>query len=380
MNDISHIIQLKNLEMLSLQKSCFGGLLLDLRQLRRLRMLDLLRCTEIMGVVLSGLVCLEELYLPKDCNILDEETKRKTPLSSVPSKLTSLEIYFEDVKSCPDEFFCKNLCRYKICVGGDMNFQKHVSAIKSMYLCKDCMDGGVKTLVERGDYVTLKRVTGLQKCFNQGGAFTDLKRLGIIKCMGDEYLFRIHGQPHQRVGSFSKLCVLEIYSSGFKYLFCTSTARCLPQLEELQILDCEMMEEIVRNECQINKIIYFPKLRDLRLTLLPVFKSFCGKVVFPALERLDICDLDSITEIWEEHGHLEESFCRLKFLKVKGCHELKNVIPYAMHQRLQNLDTLVVDRCDSLISEVQGPNGAEITEPLVVLPKLKKWSYVGCLN
>lgn len=404
LSELSLIVLLKKLEILSLHLYVLPDQPLDLGGLKRLRMLHLKHCIDIAMLphALSSLSSLEELHIPDGFRIWDEAAREFSPISpelSILTRLTNLAIHLDDAMSCPDENICKNLLRFKISVGQAYRSWEHSSATRSLKFFHGNLEGGVKTLVERAEEVFLLEVTGLQNFFTitDREAFVDLTRLIIKECNDAEHLARIPDkQVHQPLRSFSKLSVLEIKDSGFKYLFCTSFARCLVQLQKLFIYDCEEMEEIVRNESHedIEENIVFPNLTSMKLYSLPELKSFYrgngisvqqslfsemvafpalkklkisgldkvqhlfnGKVVFPTLEILDIYSLETVTQIWEKQYHIDDSFCELKMLKVKECPKLETVIPPTMVQKLQHLKEPSVLDCKSVISEVEGPSG-----------------------
>ncbi|XP_021826661.1 disease resistance protein At4g27190-like isoform X1 [Prunus avium] len=194
---------------------------------------------------------------------------------------------------------------------------------------------------------------------------------------------------------------------GLRFLFSSSMAKSLEQLEHIEISKCQMMEEIVStsgyNEEHTDSM--FCNLKSLKLQRLPSLTRFYSgsyiefslleklhiedcprlgtfivdgkseittmgkenedrnskenletviphflfdeKVGFPSLERLIIHDLPALMTIW--HNQLaQDSFCRLKEVNVYRCHNLINIFARSMIGRLNALYTLQIWQCQSL--------------------------------
>ncbi|RVW23748.1 putative disease resistance protein [Vitis vinifera] len=109
---------------------------------------------------------------------------------------------------------------------------------------------------------------------------------------------------------------------------------------------------------------------------------FNETVAFPSLEFLNIVGLDNVKKIW--HSQLpQDSFSKLKRVKVATCGELLNIFPSSMLNRLQSLRFLKAEDCSSLeeVFDVEGTNvnvkeGVTVTQlsQLILrsLPKVEK--------
>ncbi|KAF5934712.1 hypothetical protein HYC85_025841 [Camellia sinensis] len=178
-------------------------------------------------------------------------------------------------------------------------------------------------------------------------------------------------------------------------MFSLSIARDLVQLKDLQIHRCHVMEEIVSSEGGEHEIaaiatdkIEFPKLKELRLQLLPSFTAICkamdaielpqlsslslsnipklkrlcptsdsesnydpiiqplfnDKVKLTTIEKLEIFQMENLMEIWP--GKLQ---AKLKEMTVARCHELSSILfPSNSIKGMQNLEVLEVKNCQSI--------------------------------
>ncbi|XP_028783521.1 uncharacterized protein LOC114739609 [Neltuma alba] len=95
--------------------------------------------------------------------------------------------------------------------------------------------------------------------------------------------------------SFASLTTLEVEDcNGLMYFVTPFTAKSLVHLTSLTVTNCGMLEEIVMtNEVGSEEEIIFESLKDLELTCLSCFKSFCsGKhtFIFPSLVKLKVTE------------------------------------------------------------------------------------------
>ncbi|KAK3006148.1 hypothetical protein RJ639_015491 [Escallonia herrerae] len=408
LEDITILKGFHELEVLILKYSTIQGLPWEFRELKNLRLLNLERSE--LGViqpgVLASLSYLEEFYMPYsynwDANVTTNEIASISILDELFSltRITTLEIHIPDIMTFPDYEFCKKLVRYNISVAGSSGYyymRTRTIVIESETYVD--LKGGIKILVEGAEVLYFRVSHGLQKVFNEsnGGGFVDLKHLLVSSCIGMEYLLNYRQLPS---GSFSKLNLLNVSNSGFKYLFSASVARGLEQLQELRIDECKAMEAIVRNECsgdeeEIVDLVIFHKLKSVLLTSLesltsfyseirktrehpnsnPAHSLFNEKVAFPALDNLYIRELGNIRCIWENKCNIGNSFSQLRSLEAVQCTRLENFVPLAMVQQLQNLEELIIRGCAAVTSEVvcstsKEPFQAEVTPQLAKLRKL----------
>ncbi|KAF8027910.1 hypothetical protein BT93_E0743 [Corymbia citriodora subsp. variegata] len=151
---------------------------------------------------------------------------------------------------------------------------------------------------------------------------------------------------------------------SLRYLFSSATARTLHKLAGLDVSCCNNMKVIIAMEEGKGKTVETFRFRNLStlklgdLENLICFGSescvddglhpmFDEKLAFPTLEELHIKGVQQ-KELWNDKIHVE-SFCRLKVLKVKQCHNLMNVIPSSMWKELlHSMKSLTVEKCQCL--------------------------------
>ncbi|XP_057512330.1 disease resistance protein At4g27190-like [Actinidia eriantha] len=117
--------------------------------------------------------------------------------------------------------------------------------------------------------------------------------------------------------------------------------------EALTLSNCRGLENILEdldndgfNELKILRIWSCNEIKYLVDTIDPM-------VVFRSLEELKLFDLRTFTEIC--HGQLpSESFGKVRTLEMQFCHSMVNIVPSNLLSRLQCLQTVIANRCDSL--------------------------------
>ncbi|KAJ7954282.1 Disease resistance protein [Quillaja saponaria] len=160
--------------------------------------------------------------------------------------------------------------------------------------------------------------------------------------------------------------------NNIKCLFSSTMARSLPELKNLAISKCQMMEQI---------LIMEERLDD------PCFK-FNEEDVFPKLETVQISNMDNLKGIWQHHEfNGPNSFGNMKEMIVETCKKLSTILPSDMLKRFRSLEVLNVSECDLCedIFDLQGPDDKEACGDVIImqlkelrligLPKLKRiWS------
>ncbi|KAF2294475.1 hypothetical protein GH714_011728 [Hevea brasiliensis] len=234
-----------------------------------------------------------------------------------------------------------------------------------------------------------------------------------------------HGQL--AAGSFNKLEILKVSNCNrLTNLFSLSTARCLLQLQVMEVLSCPNMEAIVIDEDQDSneEVVEFNQLRSLTLGKLPHLRSFRSKmkkalpgiesrhkqiltadepafeeflseelslfnrmkiiravleskasslqVSFPNLEDLRV---NSVTceKIW--HDQLSATYSNLKSLSVDGCNKLKYLFTTSMVKSLLHLKNLYIGKCRSMKEIILTEESIEEEDERVnkiIFPKLDR--------
>ncbi|KAK6125201.1 hypothetical protein DH2020_041067 [Rehmannia glutinosa] len=182
------------------------------------------------------------------------------------------------------------------------------------------------------------------------------------------------------------------------YLFTLSVARSLVHLEELRILFCGMMKEVLFNDLnsEVSGSIAFPRLKKLILNSLSSLMFFCRGIEsmqFPQLEffSIRICQSskafflemvgfdslkevclhgldDTISQIWSLKIPTSH-FSQLQKLQICACNKLKNLFSPSTARALVNLKEL--DIKDSLMMMQVTMNVSKETEK-TLFPSLER--------
>ncbi|RVW17458.1 Disease resistance protein [Vitis vinifera] len=414
LEDIALIGKLTKLEVLSLMGSTIQQLPNEMVQLTNLRLLDLNDCKELEVIpqnILSSLSRLECLYMKSSFTQWAVEGESNACLSELNhlSHLTTLEIDIPNAKLLPKDILFENLTRYGIFIGvsGGLRTKRALNLYevnRSLHL-----GDGMSKLLERSEELQFYKLSGTKyvlypsdresfrelkhlqvfnspeiqyiidskdQWFLQHGAFPLLESLILMKLENLEEVW--HGPIP--IESFGNLKTLNVYSCPkLKFLFLLSTARGLPQLEEMTIEYCVAMQQIIayKRESEIQEdghggtnLQLFPKLRSLILYDLPQLINFSSelettsstslstnarsedsffshKVSFPKLEELTLKYLPKLKDIWH-HQLPFESFSNLQILRVYECPCLLNLVPTHLIHNFQNLKEIDVQDCELL--------------------------------
>ncbi|KAK8570828.1 hypothetical protein V6N13_103227 [Hibiscus sabdariffa] len=95
---------------------------------------------------------------------------------------------------------------------------------------------------------------------------------------------------------------------------------------------------------------------DDKSIVTPSHYLFDGKVNFPALEILDIRGMDNLERLWADQL-VEHSFSKLTSIDLRDCPKLLNVFPLSMLTRLQRLERLEICNCES-VEEIISEGGS----------------------
>ncbi|KAJ9682516.1 hypothetical protein PVL29_018436 [Vitis rotundifolia] len=453
LGDIALIGKLTKLEVLSLVGSTVQQLPNEMVQLTNLRLLNLDDCEELEVIprnILSSLSRLECLSMISSFTKWVVEGESNACLSELNhlSYLTNLSIEIPDAKLLPKDILFENLTSYVIFIGDDgddgdddwWEFRtkralKLQSVNRSLHL-----GDGISKLLERSEKLEFVELSGTRYVFylSDRESFLKLKHLQVRDSPDIRYI--IDSKDHQFLqhgafplleslvlvrldnlrevwhgpipkGCFGNLRTLDVHSCPkLKFLLLLSTARGLSQLEEMTIVNCDTMQQIIayERESEIKEdghartnLQLFPKLRSLKLFCLPQLINFSSKlettsstslsinarskgsffshkVSFPNLEVFTIIDLPKLKDIWH-HQLPFGSFCNLQILRVYSCPCLLNLVPSHLIHSFQNLKEINVQNCELLehVIILQGIDGNVETLSkletlkLVSLPRLR---------
>ncbi|KAK3013992.1 hypothetical protein RJ639_009545 [Escallonia herrerae] len=192
------------------------------------------------------------------------------------------------------------------------------------------------------------------------GSFGRLEVVRLRRLPALGHLWKAPIQPP----ALSNLKFLTIrYCGAISSLFQKSVAKCLVQIEDLNVFSCNMMKELVLKESgdEHSEKIEFPKLKFLMLNDLPKLRTFYPdsvinkqpflnqQVLLPSMETLDIAALDNLVQIFGAQVQTG-SLHKLRVMRLNNCDKLLNVAVSDSIRVLPNLVELEVKFCSSLES------------------------------
>ncbi|KAA8524650.1 hypothetical protein F0562_011073 [Nyssa sinensis] len=267
---------------------------------------------------------------------------------------------------------------------------------------------------EDEEIVKDKDIFQAQPLFNHKVAFPSLESFTIVRLDSTIEIWDNQSE------SFSQLRTLNVrYCDNLRNVFSLSNVKNLMLLQEVEIIGCPKIEEILatgettkkhgQEGESNNAIITFPQLKTLKLESLRNLKCFCNsrskkedeeivkdkdilpaqplfnhKVAFPSLESFTIVRLDSIIEIWDNQS---ESFSQLRTLNVRYCDNLRNVFSLSNVKNLMLLQEVEIIGCPKIeeilatgeTTKKHGQEG-ESNNAIITFPQLKTLKLVELPN
>ena len=317
--DIALIGKLKKLEVLSLEGSAIQQLPDEMVQLSNLRLLDLNNCRQLKVVpqnVLSNLSRLECLSM--SCSFTkwamegDESNACLSELNHL-SCLTTLYIQIADAELLPKDIQFEKLTRYVIIVG-HLQGSKTDRALRLNKINRSLhLRNGISRLLERSKELEFLKLSGTKFVLHplDRESFLELKHLRVNDSPEIQYIIDSKDQRFMQLGafplleslvledmenleevwhgqiptgSFGSLKTLNVFScSKLSYLLLLSMAEGLSKLENLSIISCKTMQQIIayereskvkEDEYAMTNLQLFPNLRKLTLRNLPRLINF----------------------------------------------------------------------------------------------------------
>ncbi|XP_039173477.1 uncharacterized protein LOC120286448 [Eucalyptus grandis] len=405
LEDVAMIGKLKGLHILSFVNSKIQRLPKEIGQLVELRLLDLSHCPLLKIIepgVLGNLMKLEELYME---NSFDRwNAMEQTPTNAMLIELNNmknlytLHVSILDPSALPEDLNVKKLTKYKIHIGDVACWQRHKgSSILDLKLdpTNDILQKRyIRTLLGKTDNLFLDGLNGIEQsiCVLSQEAFPNIKHLHVQSSPSIHYVLQSPSHAdfkmleslilmnlinlekicnnHISSNSFSALKLVEVRSCNkIEVLFPLSLLRELPRLEEIQVINCHLMREIVEVDdcgkvelCNLHVLILYnlPNIKKFftpgTAALSSASKDQVGtqvaffngqQVAFPSLETLEIGCMDNFEIIWDNQV-AADSFHKLKSLEVWSCNKLLNIVPSCILGWLKSLESLEVGSCDLL--------------------------------
>ncbi|KAJ4713098.1 Disease resistance protein [Melia azedarach] len=405
LDNMAIIGALEKLEILSIQRSVIKQLPVEVRQLTRLRSLEVVDCFGLKVIppnVISHLSNLEELRTDSFAEWEAEGSPERRnaslhELKHLP-KLTALQICIKDANTLPRDLLFKGLERYKILITRDprvleYSSEKTLPEISRQFKLEltntniSLKDGHIMQLRGIEDLC----VDGLQDMTNvlyglDREGFPELKCLEVknnpnLLCIIDpteDVTRNASAFPLLESLSLTKLPNMEKISCGqlaaesfgklreivvgdcnkLKNIFSLSIAGRILQLQSIQVFGCEKMEQIfaIGSEDQFNNnntgvinIIEFGQLHSLILHGLPQLISFCSRSETAGAASNEIIfldDMDSPNTLFTKKVTLPKlEKLELNQAKVERIWQNQAV---AMSCGIQNLTSLIISSCSNL--------------------------------
>uniref|UniRef100_A0A3N7F2C6 AAA+ ATPase domain-containing protein n=1 Tax=Populus trichocarpa TaxID=3694 RepID=A0A3N7F2C6_POPTR len=433
LEDISIVGELKKLKVLSLMGSDIVCLPREIGKLTRLLLLDLSNCERLEVIspnVLSSLTRLEELYMGNSFLKWEAEGPSSERNSACLSELKllanliTLDMQITDADHMPkDLFLCfQKLERFRIFIGDGWDWSVKYATSRTLKLKLNTviqLEERVNTLLKITEELHLQELNGVKSILNDldEEGFCQLKDLHVQNCPGVQYIINsmrmgprtaflnldslflenldnlekiCHGQLMAE--SLGNLRILKVESCHrLKNLFSVSIARRVVRLEEITIIDCKIMEEVVAEESENDTAdgepIEFTQLRRLTLQCLPQFTSFHSnrrqkllasdvrskeivagnelgtsmslfntKILFPNLEDLMLSSI-KVEKIWhDQHAVQPPCVKNLASIVVESCSNLNYLLTSSMVESLAQLKSLEICNCKSM-EEIVVPEG-----------------------
>ncbi|KAI5660509.1 hypothetical protein M9H77_29302 [Catharanthus roseus] len=400
--NLSIIGSLKQLEVLSFFGSKLDEVPGEIRELRKLKLLDL-RCWEeaprtIPSSVFSELTNLEELYISGFRNWEEAGYHGNARIRELNS-LSSLKILQMCASSCDviselTEFPFEKLVKFNISVGSESyGFSGSYDFDNRLELFKGTGSSDMNVLRKTKIISLLKRAVSVglecegwtrnplyELC--QENTLLNMRNL-TLHSYSEDCLINLsnknnYGNANASSSSSVKSCLwrgpilqplwlrnlndLELYvCNSVNVLFPHCVVVCMAQLRKLTVSVCSKMEHIVGNEEEHNdddNRVEFPKLEYLVLREMPAFRSFYSafdkedtarntmfnhQVIFPCLGIVHVYNMKKLTQVVDGQM-LSCSLCKVTHMWVSVCENLLVVAASDMG----SLQKLIVSYCESL--------------------------------
>nr|POE95341.1 putative disease resistance protein [Quercus suber] len=416
--DVSAIGALGKLEMLSFLGSEIKELPKEIGNLSHLKLLDLSECSALQHIppgLLSSLSRLEELYMgnvsvmnwePMEGN-REGANASLAELRSFSDSLMALRLHIPNIKLLPKDLHFKNqMIKFQIYACDEpfrhQNFGKYStfwnttqyifknSLALEGFVASDIAESWIPLLLQKSEFIALREIKDFENILYKLD-FPCLEVL-LISSSDVEYLIDATSYQTPRVAFpiLESLILLElpnlkeIYHSRIPQR--SFSARGLVQLQELEIQDCEDMEEIFHKEGEdekaLNDKIMFPQLTSINMDYLPGLIGFCTGVgpvelVQPSLlnqevRRIDTFGSDRMTNIQQTAGFFPDSTpISQKFFSSKTIlwqPNLKELSLEGLHERLE------------VVFDLEGQKDNNDHQRIAVLAKLKTLRVIGLSN
>ncbi|KAF7833304.1 putative disease resistance protein [Senna tora] len=173
-------------------------------------------------------------------------------------------------------------------------------------------------------------------------------------------------------------------------IFSGAIIRSLPQLESLNIRDCEELEEIISEEeahfpnpsTSYSQEPSFPKLRHLDVGGCNKLRYVLPLYILGDLPRLEDFWLSSCSQLEQVFGcvpenhdaHRKEGPTVISFARVEGCRKLRCIFSAAVIRSLPQLECLYIEDCEELEEIISSSSSSSEAH----FPNLRRLKIEGC--
>ncbi|XP_077231802.1 putative disease resistance protein At4g27220 [Tasmannia lanceolata] len=395
LDDISLLGGLEKLEVLSLRETEIKELPIEIGQLSNLKVLDLTQChalTMVAPNVISRLTKLEELYMRysfKEWEVRGSSGDgSKASFDEVASlaRLTVLYIHVKDVYCLSLEVpgSWEKLKKFRICVWDERYSPSDYDKCTSINIISYPISKWVKLLLERSEEIELRGVSNIVHLLDV--SFNSVKRLNLYDCDEMEHFINTVEESHRvppnafrilqrldlkRMEKLEKIChgplpnrffgnLIELNIIGcvkLKNILSYDLLEGLKSLEILKVARCSELEEVFEYEEGMREEIH------AAITTSPL----------STLKRMELRRLPKLSCIWKGAIPPTGTFHNLTWLTVFRCPSLRCLFSPVLAQCLQQLEYLVVKRCEEIEVIISGEEEEQelgVVDKETLLPRL----------
>ncbi|KAL2316589.1 hypothetical protein Fmac_030465 [Flemingia macrophylla] len=218
-------------------------------------------------------------------------------------------------------------------------------------------------------------------------SLTNFPNLEVLIINGATELEKLFGCKKGACKNFFSLPSLKTLETTrctkLEVIFLSSILRCLPNLERLDIYECDELKQIMEEDKELSSTQpCLPKLASLVVKECHKLKSLFYVSSPTDFSNLKVLSIDGATELEKLFGCKEGAFknsfslSSLKTLETSGCTKLEVIFPAFVLRCLPNLELLYIFQCDELKQIMEEDKELSSTQPC--FPKLASLIVIEC--
>ncbi|KAG6671591.1 hypothetical protein I3842_16G010900 [Carya illinoinensis] len=390
LGDVSAIGTLGKLEILSFRDSDIEELPREIGNLSQLKVLDMKGCRSLKQIAASVLSSLSRL----------QEFNNASLAELIPrfGQMKVLEISVSDIGCLPKEFDLSNSSlRFRINIEDDERyfFENAIS------LEQEDASHHWKVLESRGVFGNLKHCA-ISKCQHSKNIFwlatvkdlVQLKSLDISKCENIQEVFSKEGDQDKKkvisdiitlpnlekiylsslprlTGICKSMDLVEVEGGGntsssalSHKLFSSNTILWLPNLVELHVQECELLEVV------------------FDLEGLKVIENHQPVVALSQLRILDLGHLHGMAHVWKNIPRGFQGFQNLISIDIVECNNLRSLLPTSVAKLLLQLQRISISSGKLMENVIQREDegGEEMSADIIVFPQIHSFKLFHLNN